>query len=848
MRADVAIYTIRPDEFNAVFDRLGQVEEQEGASGQRYQLARLGTPSGDVAVALFRGVQQGNTEARTLIQRAIEDLSPRWVVVVGIAGAIPHKDFTIGDVVVATEFLDFTYEVKHDGSLPELHPHTLPLHRAAHALLGGLPPRLRQIAQWSSEPEIGMTRPPPPTLEQILDGVSPEYEARLREAIAHHRETPRTAPTAVSGVIGSSNSLQKSTEFAEILIRGHRNLYCVEMESAGAWEACNAGEPIPLLTVRGISDIIGVRRGDSLTRYACQSAASVAVLLIRSGALRISNAQPPTDDQAGNKGKPSLPTANLGSDHEKPILDGVSAEIALRNIGRYGDTDIFPRPFEIGIFRDAPASALTLLARMHESFEDYFPRFPPDNVSALSPVGYAGFRWSSQLDPLYNAYLLSLVLSIAADLEAARLPIASSAVFSYRLDPSAESGRLFSESIGWDTFNQSAQALAQQFTWVVRTDIADFYPRISHARLRETLTLACRGDPRVERILSILAQFSRGSGIGLPIGGPAARILAEAYLNPSDHILEARGIAFCRFVDDYILFADSENDAHRVLAQLAEILGENDSLSLQKLKTRIMRRNEFLRDYEHEIDADIDRETLSFLRLRLRYDPYSETAEEDYRTIQENLEGHDILGMLTREIKKSRINQQLTKKLLHAGRFLPDHAVDAATVTLADNLRALLSVFGSVSALISSLLDRSTEDTRQFLRGRLLSLLDEDEGPPPLDLHRIAIVRLLAAVGAGDSATSGAIWKEYSESGSPLVRKECIWALNRLKNIDLVRVTLGRFDRSSAWEKRALIAASYGIDSDGKTFRDRIRASWNPFEELVDSWCTERDGKVFPEG
>jgi F0F1-type ATP synthase assembly protein I len=54
-----------------------------------------------------------------------------------------------------------------------------------------------------------------------------------------------------------------------------RHVYAVEMESAGVYLATRPRE-IPFLAIRGVSDIIGLRRDDLWKEYACQSAAAFA--------------------------------------------------------------------------------------------------------------------------------------------------------------------------------------------------------------------------------------------------------------------------------------------------------------------------------------------------------------------------------------------------------------------------------------------------------------------------------------------------------------------------------------------------------------------------------------------
>ena len=68
---------------------------------------------------------------------------------------------------------------------------------------------------------------------------------------------------------------------------------------------------------------------------------------------------------------------------------------------------------------------------------------------------------------------------------------------------------------------------------------------------------------------------------------------------------------------------------------------ENEGLPLQKAKTRILSSEEFLSTSEfteHHTAEDTDEaEARNFLSLRLHYDPYSPTADDDYELIKEEL-------------------------------------------------------------------------------------------------------------------------------------------------------------------------------------------------------------------
>ena len=135
---------------------------------------------------------------------------------------------------------------------------------------------------------------------------------------------------------------------------------------------------------------------------------------------------------------------------------------ALDNITRYGDTDIFPFPIENHVFYDRPADALKLLQDIHADFAGALTKYPPINQGSLAAVGYTGFRWATQVDPVWNAYFLALVLSIAGDIEAQRVAPAKGIVFSYRFDWDKEVKTVFRKDMSWLQFQERSSELAKQ--------------------------------------------------------------------------------------------------------------------------------------------------------------------------------------------------------------------------------------------------------------------------------------------------------------------------------------------------------------------------------------------------
>ena len=236
-------------------------------------------------------------------------------------------------------------------------------------------------------------------------------------------------------------------------------------------------------------------------------------------------------------------------------------ERAITNITNYGDTDIFPFPIENLVLFDKRGDTIDLLLDIDNNFRARLAETPPSNYSALTPVSYTGFRWATQIDPIWNAYLLGVVLSISDDIEARRVPSADNVVFSYRFNADAASPDLFLKEFNWRSFMERSLVLAQTEGFVVTCDISEFYSRLNHHRLENALKqLGLRGS-QSSKIMDILQNFSGTYSFGMPVGGPAARILSELLLNQIDSLLRLEGIEFCRFADDYHLFSDSYEGA-----------------------------------------------------------------------------------------------------------------------------------------------------------------------------------------------------------------------------------------------------------------------------------------------
>jgi hypothetical protein len=90
---------------------------------------------------------------------------------------------------------------------------------------------------------------------------------------------------ATARAVLSSDALVKDTETLQLWLTDARAAAAVEMELAGVYSAARKPrKEYPILAIRGISDVVGFRRDEKWTAYACHTAASFAHALLRSGA------------------------------------------------------------------------------------------------------------------------------------------------------------------------------------------------------------------------------------------------------------------------------------------------------------------------------------------------------------------------------------------------------------------------------------------------------------------------------------------------------------------------------------------------------------------------------------
>jgi adenosylhomocysteine nucleosidase len=221
----VVLLTALDLEYQAVRRHLHQPRTQSHPAGTLFETGRL--PDAGLVALTVTG--EGNVAAAVLTERAIATFQPQALLCAGIAGGI-KDDVALGDIVVATKTYAF-----HSGR--EHHDGFLARPRAWHAS-HELEQLARHVARTGSWTRL------------IPFHQGDRGPALSRPSAVHFKPL-------ISGEVVMTTT---STSLAARLHGNYDDAAAVEMESAGIAQAAHLNRSLPVLIVRGISDMADERK------------------------------------------------------------------------------------------------------------------------------------------------------------------------------------------------------------------------------------------------------------------------------------------------------------------------------------------------------------------------------------------------------------------------------------------------------------------------------------------------------------------------------------------------------------------------------------------------------------
>jgi reverse transcriptase-like protein len=265
-------------------------------------------------------------------------------------------------------------------------------------------------------------------------------------------------------------------------------------------------------------------------------------------------------------------------------------DLSIRNVARDGLNNFFPTPFEVqllaeradlreAVFDNACTRLVAQELRESDFSQLHLIEFPKRQ--------YGNRRICAIMEPIDSIVYLGLVLMAAEAIERNRIHVRERVVHSFRYRPARMSGRLFDSRFSYVTFLKDARRRRGVSDFLVNCDIADFFGSVSPESVDRALADAGVAQSTNDHIVSLLRLWSKGGAKGLPVGPNASKILAEAVLCRTDRLLQAQGVEFVRYVDDFKLIAPDRATAESHAQILAAVLDEN-GLKLNADKTEFV--------------------------------------------------------------------------------------------------------------------------------------------------------------------------------------------------------------------------------------------------------------------
>jgi len=503
---------------------------------------------------------------------------------------------------------------------------------------------------------------------------------------------------------------------------------------------------------------------------------------------------------------------------------------AIDHLCRYGDTDVFPHLPELAFLREERDAIASELEQLDLDTYD-----PGGAIEALGPKSRYGFRILHQLPYLDTVLLLASVVEIGPNIEMHRPAQAGVEAFSYRFAPNGK-GALFRTDRtfkGWLHAQLVQVHNNLKIKNVVVTDISDFYARINFHRLENLLDEVAPAHGAARYVKKHIKIIRAKQSFGLPVGGSAARLLAELALSDTDSALIHDGRLATRFVDDFRIFLRADEDPYDALAFIAEQLGINEGLSLNVAKTAVYSRADFIKKLKR-LTADVAEEAEDAAMEALTSDLYfdDEPDEDDL----EKLKSMNLLGFLQAEVDKADFDMGRIKVIFRALKIArPAEAVDY----LVDNFSELVVFAKEMALLMEALVGDNAgcfDDLGDALVQAILS--------PPASSIQLIRTWLLELFVRGVVPITSAQLKSLDNLSSPVDRRQLHLVRGRLGDKNHFRKNKTAFSHMGPLEQPCFIWGANCLPKDEyETFLQTIKSMFAmPTGALFLKWAGKQKG------
>jgi len=501
---------------------------------------------------------------------------------------------------------------------------------------------------------------------------------------------------------------------------------------------------------------------------------------------------------------------------------------AVRHLARYGDTDIFPHLPELTFFAEEEAAVVAELVKL-----DLDSYTPAGAMEALAPKGKYSFRVAHQLSALDTLLLLASTIELGEAIEKLRQPMPSRRAFSYRYSVDLQAGTIFAPDRTYKDWLYRQQKLIEELKaikQVVSTDISDFYARINFHRLENLLDEAAPGSGAARFIKKHVRVIRAKQSFGLPVGGSAARLLAELSLVDTDQALRDRKFIATRFVDDFRIFLKSNQSAHEALACLAEHLGINEGLSLNAAKTSVASRRDYLQRLERlttDIEEEAEGVAIDALASSIYFDDEPDADEVSA------LERVDLLELLDKEINAETQDVGRIKVMFRALKIVkPIDAIDY----IKDHFGNLI-IFSKDLCLLMEALEAEHDGCFNDLGDDILAAI---QAPPAASVQAIRTWLMELFVRGVVSLPDGGM-AQFQALPAISDKRQILFIRGRLDDKNYFRKQKTQVDHFSETERSALVWGAACLPKDEyENWLDIVKGSFvRPLGLMYLKWASK---------
>jgi len=508
-----------------------------------------------------------------------------------------------------------------------------------------------------------------------------------------------------------------------------------------------------------------------------------------------------------------------------------SVEWALCHLAQHNDTDLFPSLVEYSVAHDDIKYSISKIASIELNSVGYFPcrRF-------VVPKGELSYRVATQLYPLDSIFLTAIIYEHGNLIERRRRPQEEQRVFSYRFAPSPD-WRMYDSRDSWVEFWEHCKALSKSYNNAVLLDISDFYNQIYHHTIHNQLIESKLPNQITKWVMGLLEHITAKVSRGIPIGPHASHLLAEMSFIPIDNSMDSNGFAFCRFVDDIVIFCNSVEEAKVFLYKTADILDKQQRLVLQRSKTEIYNQEKFIPFCEAMIaDQPIDEveeEVLKIIREHSGGNPY---VVIDKR----NLPANDLKWFQKEHLEKVidaylKIPDPNFTRLRWFFRRLAQVGLPGAVEYCVQNLSKLIPALSDVCHYLISAADSFQGDWQVVGKAVLESLQH-----PIIKSNEYFQLSLMNLFSRNPSLNHLPNLVNRFAQSSNSIKREIILAACRAGASDWLRQLKEEFGGLNLWNQDAFIYSTHILPKEERSFFIRSLSKMNAWTDIVARWSKNR--------